>query len=84
MYAVVFEEVRRSVDRAAVVDRDKLNIVAPAFDDGSGDETADPAKSTDGDTCGHGSFPQCSAEIRRFREQILTYPIGWVSPIGRN
>jgi hypothetical protein len=53
MHAVVPEEVRIRLDRAEVVDRHDIDILAPGFVDGADDVAADAAKSVDGDSDGH-------------------------------
>jgi hypothetical protein len=57
MHAVVAEQVGIRLDRAEVVDRDHLDIVAPALDGGAQHQATDAPEPVDGDLHGHGFIP---------------------------
>ena len=57
MDAVVAEQVRIRLDAAEVVDRDALDIVAPALDHRAQHQAADAPEPVDGDLHGHGRLP---------------------------
>ena len=53
MHRVVAHQVGVGLDRAEIVDRDDVDVLAPGFIDGANDVAADAAKSVDGDFYGH-------------------------------
>ncbi len=53
MHAIVAQQVRVGFHRAEVVDTDDLDVLAPGFDDGAQDVTADAAEAINTNTNGH-------------------------------
>jgi len=57
VHAVIAEEVGVGLDTAEIVDRHRLEVVAPAFDEGAQHQPSDPAKPVDGNFQRHVSSP---------------------------
>ena len=57
VHGIISQKVRVGLDRPEVIDRDHLDILAAAFDDGPENVAADAAESVDGDVNGHFSAP---------------------------
>ena len=57
MHAVVAEQMRVRLDAAEIVDRDRLDVLAPALDDGAQHQAADASETVDGDLHGHSASP---------------------------
>ncbi len=53
------------LDRAEIVDRDDLDVVAARFDDGAQHVAADAAEAVDGDFGGHWAFPLLMRSLAR-------------------
>jgi hypothetical protein len=49
MYAVEFEQMRVHLGRAEIVDGNEIEILATGFEEGPKSQSADPAKSVNGD-----------------------------------
>ena len=73
MHAVIAQEMRIGFDRAQIVDRDDIDILAAGFDDGAQDIAADAAKSVDCDANRHGILLEMGHEVfgRLYRAKAL-------------